>query len=528
MILNSALGAVIHVPADQPTIQAGISAASDYDTVLVADGTYTGSGNRDIRFYGKSVKLISENGPEVTIIDCQADPSDQHRGIYFDGHETRDALIQGFTVTGASKVDGGGICCFQSSPTIRRCVLTGNSEEAIRVFADCNPLIDSVEIVDNDGWGLFISGSELTLVNSSIHDGRSGIWCYMSGPLIIENCQFIDNEGGGGGAIEAWAEVSLYLSDCLFDGNVATHSYIGGVNMEHGDTLIMQNCTFRNSCGDWYYAVFAAGCYFEASRCIFEMNYCNPGQSLIYLMDGSTGASLSNCSFTNNIAIPFASEDMGVVEIDSCVFVDNQSSYGTANFASNTDPVITNCTFVRGRIFNHVSAISCWDNNSATIENTVIANTAYESPLYSDVIPSIECCNFYGNQGGDWIGNYAHLLGVNGNICSDPMFCDIFNDNCTVHETSPLLPENNVCSELISALGWGCTTWLCGDCDSSEAVDIDDAVFLITYIFAGGPPPDPIEVGDADCSGGIDIDDVVFLIMYIFAAGPEPCAPCDE
>jgi len=61
-----------------------------------------------------------------------------------------------------------------------------------------------------------------------------------------------------------------------------------------------------------------------------------------------------------------------------------------------------------------------------------------------------------------------------------------------------------------------------GDADGSGEVDIDDVVYLIAYIFSGGPAPDPLEAGDADCSGEIDIDDVVYLIAYIFSGGPAP------
>jgi hypothetical protein len=67
--------------------------------------------------------------------------------------------------------------------------------------------------------------------------------------------------------------------------------------------------------------------------------------------------------------------------------------------------------------------------------------------------------------------------------------------------------------------------YFCGDADGSGGVDIDDVVFLIAYIFSGGPEPFPYENGDADCSGGIDIDDVVYLIAYIFAGGNAPCDP---
>ena len=69
-------------------------------------------------------------------------------------------------------------------------------------------------------------------------------------------------------------------------------------------------------------------------------------------------------------------------------------------------------------------------------------------------------------------------------------------------------------------------TAICGDANGSGGVDIDDAVFLISYIFSGGSEPDPYWVGDVDCSGSIDIDDAVYMIAYIFSGGPEPCADC--
>jgi hypothetical protein len=66
-----------------------------------------------------------------------------------------------------------------------------------------------------------------------------------------------------------------------------------------------------------------------------------------------------------------------------------------------------------------------------------------------------------------------------------------------------------------------------GDADASGNSDIDDVVYLITYIFGGGPPPVPDACcGDANGSGNVDIDDAVYLIAYIFSGGPPPVAAC--
>ncbi len=66
----------------------------------------------------------------------------------------------------------------------------------------------------------------------------------------------------------------------------------------------------------------------------------------------------------------------------------------------------------------------------------------------------------------------------------------------------------------------------CGDADGNDIITISDAVFVITYIFGGGPAPNPELAGDSDCNGIITISDAVYLISYIFGGGPAPCAAC--
>jgi hypothetical protein len=67
--------------------------------------------------------------------------------------------------------------------------------------------------------------------------------------------------------------------------------------------------------------------------------------------------------------------------------------------------------------------------------------------------------------------------------------------------------------------------YVCGDANGSGDADIDDVVYLINYIFYGGPAPVPEEAGDANCSGDVDIDDVVYLIGFVFTNGNPPCDP---
>jgi subtilisin family serine protease len=67
---------------------------------------------------------------------------------------------------------------------------------------------------------------------------------------------------------------------------------------------------------------------------------------------------------------------------------------------------------------------------------------------------------------------------------------------------------------------------VCGDANATGAVDVSDAVYIINYIFCGGPPPFTERAGDPNCSYNTDISDAVYLINYVFNGGPPPCAAC--
>jgi hypothetical protein len=80
---------------------------------------------------------------------------------------------------------------------------------------------------------------------------------------------------------------------------------------------------------------------------------------------------------------------------------------------------------------------------------------------------------------------------------------------------------------------WGAGTWslqtwhfiyfIRGDANGDGLINASDVVYLINYLFIGGPPPDPMAAGDVNCDGTINVSDVVYLINYLFISGPPPC-----
>jgi outer membrane protein assembly factor BamB len=86
--------------------------------------------------------------------------------------------------------------------------------------------------------------------------------------------------------------------------------------------------------------------------------------------------------------------------------------------------------------------------------------------------------------------------------------------------------DNEDNNEIVSQVTAGDEQFVCGDANADGAANVGDAVYMISYVFKGGPAPQPIEAGDANCDGQPNVGDAVYLINYVFKNGPEPCANC--
>jgi hypothetical protein len=62
----------------------------------------------------------------------------------------------------------------------------------------------------------------------------------------------------------------------------------------------------------------------------------------------------------------------------------------------------------------------------------------------------------------------------------------------------------------------------CGDVNDDNAVNMLDILYLISYLYKGGPAPVPLESGDANGDGKTDMLDILHLISYLYKNGKPP------
>jgi hypothetical protein len=227
-VVPCVLATTINVPKDQPTIQAGINAANNGDTVLVAPGKYV----ENINFNGKAITVTSSGGPSVTIIDGAQNGS----VITFSSGETLSSLVHGFTIQNGKAVnpggEGGGISVQNSSATITHNIIVNN------------------EACEGDGIGVgfgspLIRNNVITKNFDSTCGGIGGGGIGIRGASsaqILNNVISNNSTGSYGGGVALWSGNAVVIEDNFITGNVAAGNG-GGISMfnEVSSVLIVQN-----------------------------------------------------------------------------------------------------------------------------------------------------------------------------------------------------------------------------------------------------------------------------------------------
>ncbi|MBT4034508.1 MAG: hypothetical protein HOE61_07115, partial [Candidatus Marinimicrobia bacterium] len=249
----------INIPSDQPTIQAGINASVNGDTVLVQPGTYF----ENVNYNGKNIVLGSQtlfthdtSYTSQTIIDGGQAGS----VVTFGSAEDSTAVLIGFTIRNGRAANGGGVICYNTSPQIVRCKILGNT-------------------ATNHGGGLYFT---------------------YNAQARIENCLIEGNTAAYGGGIYCEINSDIKITDVVISGNIA-NVWGGGFYCTAANPLFNRVLVDGNSAAIW------GGIYFHGTEdtetfmnnVTIVNNYADSGGALL-VSHSTTILTANNCVIWGN------------------------------------------------------------------------------------------------------------------------------------------------------------------------------------------------------------------------------------
>jgi hypothetical protein len=279
------LAQIIHVPADELTIQAGIDASNNGDTVLVEDGTYL----ENINFMGKAITVASQflmdedtNHINNTIIDGSQPTNPDFGSVvtFLTGEDTTSVLC-GFTITGGTGLYlptdneriGGGIVCFYAGARIVNNKIIDN--DATSSFGAGGGGIACLEDI-GERWIIIdsntITGNTCNATDDLAVGGGIYASCHtrISNNIIINNqanCELHNAKGGGVFIINSFGSTdTVYIINNTISNNSITagNGALGGglwiyqtSYLELIDNQISYNTINLNTNNNWY----GPGCF---------------------------------------------------------------------------------------------------------------------------------------------------------------------------------------------------------------------------------------------------------------------------
>lgn len=102
-------------------------------------------------------------------------------------------------------------------------------------------------------------------------------------------------------------------------------------------------------------------------------------------------------------------------------------------------------------------------------------------------------------------------------------FADFVPAQAPSGHDSPITPMIVTWSVPVQPSFFGTCCLVPGDANGDGQLSISDAVYLVSFYFAGGPPPlGCTSLGDADGNGTLSVSDAVRIISHVFSGGPAP------
>ena len=208
-------------------IQMAVSVATNSDTVLVTNGTYTLTNQISI---SKGITVKSVNGREVTIVDGNY-PTVATR-CFSITHS--NAVVDGFKIYNGGVANyGGGV--YMTSGTVQNCTIDGN------------------RVTVGYGGGVYMGSGVLSncIVSGNSNPGRTGGGIYIYGGTA-QNCVIISNVADSGGGM-FFGNAST-ARNCIISGNTSTNYRGGGVAMAVSTfTILLENCLLeKNAAPNWW------------------------------------------------------------------------------------------------------------------------------------------------------------------------------------------------------------------------------------------------------------------------------------
>lgn len=271
--INMMRGPEISVPGDYNTIQEAINAAEDGDLIEVEPGNY----EENIDFEGKDLTLKSVDPDDKEVVeDTVINGRENGPVVTFQGKESEDAILKGFTITGGSgknmkdEIDesiylGGGILVLEnSSPEMKQNIITENSSDGGAGVAVTGEEIDSEKhiilkentITDNDaafGSGVLVYKANATIKENNISKNNvenstgGGIFIREAKTKIADNTiseNWSDNHGGG---ITAFKTETIIKNNKIIDNSSDVLG--GGIYVFEADLTLENNTINENNTG---------------------------------------------------------------------------------------------------------------------------------------------------------------------------------------------------------------------------------------------------------------------------------------